>query len=1376
MGGLVTLAGPNSLPAGASPRCHDNDYSVGSTHTRDGLTSVCTYSGAAVGPSSGGSAVDTATGSVAWANPSNVLANDLNYATAATNAVVSVTSVDVTFPGQYGNSTPPTPIFSGTGSGAVGHCVMVFEAAFHWHVGSVVIDSGGSYTGAVTVSFSGGYVFSTATGNVNTTSPILLTDAIDITHFGFSVPSTSSPQGFEIEVIGYTSIFATLNVQMLKAGVPVGAVQALSLNAAGPTIIAFGGANDLFGAGWAYSDLNNTSFGVRISGVSTTSTNMFVGYVTLKAFLLPSQTNFDFITPFTDQNGTLKNILLDATGNLWIEDVTNNPRVLTLAVTGIAANSYAVGAQGEGVEYLAFNDGTAGCDLPRQYTSQWIDRITQVGPGAAPVFTPIISSSNTFAIATITQPAQKSDPGIPGHFEDIQWSSGPTSTTSGNVITIFYALASSFSQDATLANAFNSGQAVYVYMSGLPSPFVNGTYQVTSVGKALPPGGSGVRWYFTYQVTTSAYVHIGGPGTGTGFYQQTLATMTTSVAVPGLTVGAQVTVSSSSVAGYNNTWPITQTLNSGAMAITSTAVTSGVATYTYSLSSGVAPVAGQLVTITGTNNANGGLNLVNVPIVTATGGGTGSFTIAVSLPNASSAPEGGQAVSAGTIFAFDPGFLTLGTITSPIYGNGAGGTLTFTGVGQFVGSGTRQGTVFFITRNGYYTAPAPPVTFACPANTTGISASQIPIGPPNVIKRGIVFTEAGQNGVPGANFFTIPTDVQYTVNNVSYTANALIINDNTTTQMQFFFTDSILLAAQAIDIYGYNLFNQIELGNPGWIVNYDSRNFYGLCQNKIQNFNNLSFDGGFISSISPLPIGWTSPDVYGSLLVSPVFGNSYYIRNTSGGMLAIAGLIQQTAYQDAYQQPIINANTDYSVRITARVPSGSTVGALQVDLYDSGAGVSYGISSIPFGSLGSNFKTFTLTIMSARTTIPAGLLLRVYAAGIGAGADVEIDRNEVFPTNIPNLATTVYGSYAGLPEQVDAVTGQGKFISENQQPVNGAVVLYDTLYGLKGQGPNASMYSWQSSPNLEPSDWAEPEVAQHAGGCGPMAFDFGEQWFVEACRNGLYLYEGGQPGKIMQEIFQVWDAINWSAEKTIWVKNDVTGRRLFVGVPMATPNFWLPNALANPNPQTPNVILMCNYQGLDTGSEIKAGPQMHTTMFGTLNAIDMRRKWSIWQIASPYGASVQTQTDKAFYICNGASNSKVYMLDPTADTDDGVAIDSLYTTASLPGDAATKQYPQLGDGNYRVGYMNMTASGAGLLNVRFLPNTLLGPTDSTVGYNPWTVPGGFTLTAQPLWNRKASVNFFALRAFVELRGPDFDLSNISLTMTKDVWNSPWGQK
>ena len=158
-------------------------------------------------------------------------------------------------------------------------------------------------------------------------------------------------------------------------------------------------------------------------------------------------------------------------------------------------------------------------------------------------------------------------------------------------------------------------------------------------------------------------------------------------------------------------------------------------------------------------------------------------------------------------------------------------------------------------------------------------------------------------------------------------------------------------------------------------------------------------------------------------------------------------------------------------------------------------------------------------------------------------------------------------------------------------------MLYDTHYvakGWTGKAPGSSLYSLQSSASLEPADWDEPEVAQRSGGAvGPFAWAGGEQWFVAASRSGLFLFVGGQPGKIMQEVQQVWDKVNWNAGSSIWVDIDLNARRMMTGLPLPTPNFWLPFAPVNSAPTKPNVILMCNFQGLDSGSPLRSEPQMH---------------------------------------------------------------------------------------------------------------------------------------------------------------------------------------
>lgn len=1222
--------------------------------------------------------------------------------------------------------------------------------------------------------------------------PVSASNSILIQDFAFSLPSTDSIGGVQVNVKGFSNAPANITAQLYIGGIATGLIETAALPQSNGTVV-LGGVSYLWGLLISYAQVNSLSYGVQITAESSgfDGATAFLDYVSIQLTVITGVSNFQYIGTFTDQKGTVRNIGVDANGDMWVENVSTNPGILDLSRTGISSNALVTGNEGAGVQFLAFGDGFKGIDMPLQYTPNWTDRVTQVGPGLAPTFTPVTASSTNYPIVNITQPAPATNPGgVPYGYVYYLQSQGPGSTSPGNVVTVYYSDSTLAVVNADLLAAWNTaqqtGQSVYIYLtvSGIPVVFGPQVVQVTSLGEASPPSQPRQFFYFTFVVPSTAYTFYAGSGHASyeAQWTRTQATLTTTVPVPGVTVGSQITVSGNSVASWNAAWTVTATPNASQMAITGSQVSGGLATLNYAVTGASAPpAAGELATITNTLNAGGQLNVANATIVSSTGGSVGNFTIAVSIGDYGFEAENGLATTAGTIFNFDPGAALVGTGTSPIYGTGTGGDLVFNASGLFVDPGTYQGTVGFITRNGLWTFPAPPVVFTVPNNTTGIQVTNILTGPQNVVGRYISITEAGQNGVPGGNFFVLPTPVQFYSQDIKYTATATVINDNSSVSATLFFTGAILYNGEAIDRYGYNLFNCIEVGNPGWMIGYGGRQWYGLCLNKIQNFNNLSFDGGPSSGTPP---GWTVPDVYGKVVPSPKFGNSYYISNPTTGTLSTAGSIQQTAYQDSYQVAIIQPNTTYLAQVTVSNPSGIQVGALEVSL-DTPAG-NLGRATFQLSQMSTSLEIFETAILVGPSgmglaTVSPDAILSVYASGLGAGADVLIDRIDIVPLEIPVLTTTVYGSYAGLPEQVDSVTGQVGFSSENQQPVNGAMVLYDTFYGLKawaGKTPGSSLYSLQKSSALEPAQWAEPEVSQRSGGAiGPLAFDLGEQWFLGASRNGLYLFVGGQPGKINQEIYQVWDAINWDAAQTIWVKVDLDTRRIYVGVPMSTPNFWLPNAPTVTNPASPNVILMCDFKGLDSGEELKQYPQMHTTMFGTLNSVDMRRKWSIWQIPAPYANFVQGPTDVEFYICNGRGNSKVYQLDPTATTDDGLTIDSLYTTAGLPGLSKRTEMPQVGKNRVRVGYMVATLESAGNIQTTLYANRLPGPNTPPVA--SWQLPGGFTPGSPYNDDSEASLNFAATRTFVEFRENDgkggFSLSNLVLFGRPDPWNTMRGR-
>lgn len=1096
----------------------------------------------------------------------------------------------------------------------------------------------------------------------------------------------------------------------------------------------------------------------------------------------PTAVNFNGIVKANINEQDLITLLLDAAGNIWQEDVSNNPDVLFPSIVPQApAGSYMKGVDANGTAFMAFSDLTQGISQPMQYNGQWADRITQVGPGAAPVFTPSTSGATSATISSIAQPSQNT-----GTFV-LSWSAGPGTTDLGNIVTIFY---STTTENSVLASAIAAGYPVYVYVAGSLIGAENGTWQVSSLGFGPPPGSGTNYHYFTYTVAQSGSNN--GSQTGVS-WQITQATLITTAAVPQVVNGAEVSLTGVSNPAWDGVFNVVGTVDSGAYTISQTQFTAGspgTAVYTWSLVTGVAPTVGQAVTVTNTLNADGALNVTNA-IITAVTGGTQSGTFSISLAGLTSysvAVEEGLATTAGTQFLIDPGAALAGSTQSPIYGSGSGGTLSVVGAmiaNTFpIGAGTRQGVCFFITRNGAVTKPSPPVIFTVPQGSNFITASQVPLGPANVVARGLAFTEAGSNGIPGANFYTYGVPVTFTVAGVQYVASALIINDNITTTANFTFSDSVLLDSDEIDIPGNNYFNLNELGNPAWMFQYADRMLYGLCQNKVQNFLNLTFDGGPVSAATPP--GWTAADALPSgctstVVASPAWGNSLLLKNVSGSPWTNSRVIYQTAYHDPYNVGIILPNTAYSIRIKGQAQNiaGGQVTLLLQEFFASLWGVLFGSVTFTFNNLG-NLETQTAQILTSTdiTNASSDMKLLITVADVAAGANVLIDRIEFFPTDNPINTTTIWASYAGNFEAVDGVTGSLGVGADNVQPAQGAYELIEQLCVEK----TGSIAITQDSPNYEPRDWTVKTITG-GGACGPNAFDSsdtdGEEWALTANRTGVYYFNGGRSSPISREIqgaggsSSVWESINWAAGNTIWLRNDLVNRKFLIGVPMITPNFWLPNAPAL-TPISPNVILMCNYSGCPSGEELEAAAPVHVTMFGDLKALDMRRKWSIWQIPSPVAEFVTRQDGLtlALFVCNGIGSGKVYQLIAGAasggqNTDDGAAIAWNYTTYGFTGAKQGQQNPMLGALRKVWRYLSCFMEGTGQVAGKLYQNTL-GTT------YPFTIPLPFTLSYPAQNNQERVLEISGERVFVEFSavgtGGYAEVSTLILDGEADKWH------
>jgi hypothetical protein len=721
-----------------------------------------------------------------------------------------------------------------------------------------------------------------------------------------------------------------------------------------------------------------------------------------------------------------------------------------------------------------------------------------------------------------------------------------------------------------------------------------------------------------------------------------LVTITTTAA-HGLSSGQSVTIAGVGIASYNGTFPVVSvpsgtqfTYIAGAAGLAASGGgTAASATATIQTTTAHGLVVGQLVTTSGIGVA----------------GYNGTFPI-VSVPDA-------------THFTFTAG-------TGGLAGSG-GGTAAAAGS---VDAGMHQVCVIFRTRQGYLTKPGPATTWSASGSKRAI-VTNIPIGPSNVAGRILCFTGAG-----GASFF-------YTGNGSTLFSGNMVIADNTTTSVTLDFSDAILLAGTNVD----NLFRLVELGDCAGVTEYSERLFWWGERNKMNNWVNLGFDGGFTGPTLPhYPLGWTPDVVFApggtdeeSLVV---WGAAYSI--VGNGSTPTRGLMAQGAVQDSLGAPLVQANTDYTIRAHCAGNATLSQGTLHLHLFSQSAGINTTGLQLTAAQLTTSYVEYSAQLTAPLAVIPSDLVLRVYADGTpNTGGQFYIDSIEIFPTSTPVNASLVRASRAEDPESYDGIDGILSVAENNGQAIRAAFKLRERLYFVKEH----SLHVTQDDGTNEPSLWSIAEVSRRLGTPSVRGVGIGEDWVVIAHRTGLYIFSGGEPIKISQEIQPTWNQINWQYGHTLWVTVDTKERRILVGAPLGSAT-------------TPNTILMLDYHDLDDADDIASRPPVNVTVTGRKAATDNARKWSPWTIAANSCALIERPNGTAIVavggglpgVGGGGATGKVYQLSDTQLSDDGSAIPSYYTTHFFP-ERAVEQSLNLGAHRKLFSYLTMFVEGAGNLSL-----------------------------------------------------------------------------
>lgn len=602
-----------------------------------------------------------------------------------------------------------------------------------------------------------------------------------------------------------------------------------------------------------------------------------------------------------------------------------------------------------------------------------------------------------------------------------------------------------------------------------------------------------------------------------------------------------------------------------------------------------------------------------------------------------------------------------------------------------VAAGLHLVSVCFITNEFYITKPAPYGSYTAPGNFRAVCSS-IPTGDPTyIIGRILIFTPViTPPAITGPFFYLDGATPTPTLG----TFPSFVITDNTTTQYTVDFTDSILESGTAAT----NLFNLLELGECSATASYSERQFWCGERNKVSNFNNLTFDGGF-SATNGYPLGWTVDRATGSGGAGS-YSNGYYsgcYQITGDGVNAFRGTIFQTAYQDFLGVPIVQPNVQYSVRVRLAQNGTAVNGTFAIDLQSTSLSLDTTFS-VNVTSITTEYQEFTGTFPTIFATPPQDLLLRVFTGNtLTSGGIIYVDCIELYPTNTPDNLTQVRGSYAEDPESFDEETGIMVVGLGNGQAVRTMFTLLDNkLYLVKER----SLYSTQDDNQNEPDLWVVSTVSATVGTPSVNGVGIGESWAIICSHDGAYIFWGGEPVKISQEIQPNWNTINWGAGQRIYCFVDTFNKRIHIGAPI--------NGASQCNAEfVCDYSQLANSEGATSAEDIVGHPQAYYSSYqpNKVMAPGKSRKWTIWNLEMNCGTlALQTDGSEHTLRGNGVGNGKVYDQLASQLSDDGVAINAQYQTAYWP-DADQEQMlgPVLGSHRKYCKYLTGYAFGVGSL-------------------------------------------------------------------------------
>jgi hypothetical protein len=341
-------------------------------------------------------------------------------------------------------------------------------------------------------------------------------------------------------------------------------------------------------------------------------------------------------------------------------------------------------------------------------------------------------------------------------------------------------------------------------------------------------------------------------------------------------------------------------------------------------------------------------------------------------------------------------------------------------------------------------------------------------------------------------------------------------------------------------------------------------------------------------------------------------------------------------------------------------------------------------------------------------------------------------------------------------ESYDSQTGLLQVSLNDGQSVRTCFKIRERLYLVKEH----SFYVTQDDGVNEPAGsatggtpWPVQEVSKKVGTPSINGVGIGEDWVVIAHRTGLYIFHGGEPEKISQEIQPLWDTINWQYGYTISVTVDTRKRRILICAPFGAAT-------------APNKTVVLDYHDVGGADQIASSPPIHLTYTGRKAAFDKSRKWAPWTIAANCVAQIeQSNLQTLLYFGSNDGTGNINQLDDTGNVfaDNGGQIPSYYVTAFFV-EQPQEQQLQLRTHRKLFQYMTQFVQGSGTMGL----TVYLASLSNALALNPQA------LTNPAIKDLEVGLNQLIERMAVKVAaggvaGNWFDLQKTTLAVKPDPW-------